>query len=226
MDPQKKAPSLVDLCINLAMENVRYIGSVSGLDSNLLERILPHCNITQLTRIENCSKGTDLSPVTDKLWKRFYEMEYGVDNATRVIERMQQKKVQFKWKQLFEAKKKEREEAENKISKKLKQSYAESLAEKQSRQTRMTTKIPPSKRGFWGGSGSSHLTNYKSPLMKKAKVELLKSPEVINHKAVKRTFQSSSTSISRSVAAPTRPNNSSRINGASSSRSFNPISRR
>jgi elongin-A len=226
MDAQRRAPSLVDLCTNVAIENVRYIGNVSGLDLNLLERILPHCNKTQLAHIENCSKGTDLSPVTDKLWKRFYEMEFGVDNAKMIIERMNRKQVQFTWKRLYEAKTKEREEAEDKISKKLKQSYAESLAEKKSRQTKMTGKIPPPKRSFWGGSGSSFATNYKSPLMKKAKIELLKSPESINHKTMKRTLQSSSTSISRSIPAPTKPNNYSRINGASSSRSINSMSRR
>ncbi|KAF3324257.1 transcription elongation factor B polypeptide 3 [Carex littledalei] len=217
MDAQRRPPSLVDLCTNVAIENVRYIGNVSGLDINLLERILPHCNKTQLAHIENCTKGTDLSPVTDKLWKRFYEMEFGVDNANMIIERMNRKQVQFTWKRLYEAKTKEREEAENKISQKLKQSYAESLAEKKSRQTKMTAKIPPPKRSFWGGNGPSFSTNYKSPLMKKAKIELLKSPEIINHKTMKRTLQSSSTSISRSVPTPTRPNNYSKSNGASSS---------
>lgn len=47
-------------------------------------------------------QGTDLSPVTDKLWKRFYEMEFGVDNAKMIIERMNRKQVQFTWKRLYE----------------------------------------------------------------------------------------------------------------------------
>lgn len=47
-------------------------------------------------------KGRDLSPVTDSLWKIFYEKEFGVQNAETVIKRMKQKKVVFKWRLLYE----------------------------------------------------------------------------------------------------------------------------
>ncbi|CAL9765286.1 unnamed protein product [Musa acuminata subsp. burmannicoides] len=60
--------------------------------------------------------------------KRFYEQQFGVESANTVINRMKQKKVVSKWRLLYEAKQKEREEAKNRMAKKLKQSYAESQA--------------------------------------------------------------------------------------------------
>ena len=47
-------------------------------------------------------QGRDLSPVTDRLWKRFYVQQFGEDNANLVIKRMKQRDVVFKWRQLFE----------------------------------------------------------------------------------------------------------------------------
>ncbi|KAJ3677359.1 hypothetical protein LUZ60_003083 [Juncus effusus] len=226
MDSIRKAPSLVDLCTKLAIENVRYIGNVSGLDYNMLERILPHCSVTQLTHIENCTEDRDLSPVTNKLWKKFYELQFGPDSLRIADERMKKNKVRFKWKQLYEAKTKERDEAQKRIGEKLKNRYAEATAQRQSKQIKMTSKLPPSgKRAFWGGGSS---TSYKSPIMKKAKIEYLKSPEKINHSTIKRTTSvqrtnsssSTSTSLTRSISAPKRPNNSSRINSANNPRPF------
>lgn len=43
-----------------------------------------------------------MSPITDKLWKRFYEIDFGAQNTKLVIERMRQKKVTFKWMKLYE----------------------------------------------------------------------------------------------------------------------------
>jgi len=48
-------------------------------------------------------------------------------------------------------------------------------AEKQSKQIKLCTKVPPSsKRSFFGGSGPSSLSNsnYKSPILKKARIEV------------------------------------------------------
>lgn len=47
-----KAPSLVDLCVNLAVDNVRYLGDVGETDAHLLERVLCHCTLDQLMHIE------------------------------------------------------------------------------------------------------------------------------------------------------------------------------
>lgn len=128
MEFPRKVPTLVELCLQTAISNLRYIGDVGEVDLYLLKDILPHCNIDQLTHIENSTQGRDLSPVTDALWKRFYEQQFGVESANTVIKRMKQKKIVFKWRQLFEAKTKEREEAQNKMGEKLKQRYAETQA--------------------------------------------------------------------------------------------------
>ncbi|XP_075498014.1 elongin-A-like isoform X2 [Primulina tabacum] len=118
-------PSLVDLCIQVAIDNVRYLGDVGETDFHLLERILPHCTLDQLMHIENNTKGRDLSPATDELWKKFYVRQFGIESANLVVERMGQKRVIFKWKQLYEAKLKDREEATQKSLDRIKKRYQE-----------------------------------------------------------------------------------------------------
>ncbi|KAJ8458299.1 hypothetical protein OPV22_031225 [Ensete ventricosum] len=212
-----------------AISNVRYIGDVGEVDLYLLKDILPHCNIDQLTHIENSTEGRDLTPVTDALWKRFYEQQFGVESANTVIKRMKQKKVVFKWRQLFEAKSKEREEAQNKMGEKLKQRYAETQAKKQSRQIQICSKIPPSagKRSYWGGSGpSSSLSNVKGNLMKKAKLEYLNSHEAKVHALIRRNASQGSSLSQPSLPRSTRHNNFLQSNSASSSKNGKPVARK
>lgn len=52
----RKVPTLVDLCTQTAIANIRYIGDVGEVDLHLLKDILTHCNIDQLTHIENSTK--------------------------------------------------------------------------------------------------------------------------------------------------------------------------
>lgn len=51
-----KLPSLVDLCVRTAIDNLRYLGDVGETDSDLLDRILPHCTLDQLMHVEKCTK--------------------------------------------------------------------------------------------------------------------------------------------------------------------------
>lgn len=53
---ERKVPSLVDMCIQLAIDNIRYLGDVGETDLHLLERILPHCKVDQLKHIEDSTK--------------------------------------------------------------------------------------------------------------------------------------------------------------------------
>ncbi|XP_033144310.1 uncharacterized protein LOC103858028 isoform X3 [Brassica rapa] len=183
----KKPPSLVDLCVRLAIDNVRYIGYVGGVDFQLLEKILQHCTLEQLMHIEDSTPDTDLSPVTNELWKRFYEKQYGAKNLSFVMEKMERSKVSFKWRELYEAKLKVVEEDEKEAVDRLKQRYKNEDARKQSRQTKLCAKTPPMKKPFWGNSGTSYnLSNVKSNIMKKAKLDVLKSQEVKNLTAIKR----------------------------------------
>lgn len=183
-----KVPSLVDLCVEKLIDNVRYLGNVGCVDQHLLERILPHCTREQLMHVEKSTKGRDLSPVTDKLWKKFYEKQYGIDSTNEVIKKMREKRVSFRWKQLYEAKGKEVAQAENEALDRIKQLYKKEDARKQSRQVRTCTKLPPSsKRRFWGDNGPGYnVSNVKSNIMKKAKIEFLKSNEVKNLAAMKK----------------------------------------
>lgn len=61
MPMRSKAPSLVDLCVRTAIDNLRYLGDVGETDAELLGRILPHCTVDQLMHIEKSSKVRFLS---------------------------------------------------------------------------------------------------------------------------------------------------------------------
>lgn len=215
------APSLVDLCINMAIDNIRYLGDVGETDFDFLEQILPHCTKDQLMHVEKSTKGRDLSPVTDKLWKKFYEKDFGIERTNLVIERMRKKKVNFRWLQLYQAKLREVDEAENEAADRLKNSYKKEVARKQSRQVRICEKVPPSSnKRSWGG-GNYNVSNTKGNLMKKAKLDYLKSPEVRNAAAMKRPgFQ-------RNLSTPPmkKPNAFSGNQLASSSNQSKPIER-
>ncbi|KAJ1441396.1 hypothetical protein SESBI_01541 [Sesbania bispinosa] len=195
----RKLPTLVDLCVQKVIDNIRYLGNVGSVDHHLLERILPHCTLDQLMHVEKASEGSDLSPVTDKLWKKFFEKQFGTNSTNEVIKRMREKRVSFKWMQLYEAKVKEMAQAENEALDRIKQLYKKEDARKQSRQVRLCTKVPPSsKRRFWGDNGPGYnVSNVKSNIMKKAKIDLLKSQEVKNLAAMKKnSIQRSNSSSS------------------------------
>jgi len=53
-----KIPTLVDLCVQKVIDNVRYLGNVGYVDQHLLERILPHCTVDQLMHVEKSTKVT------------------------------------------------------------------------------------------------------------------------------------------------------------------------
>ncbi|XP_009802919.1 uncharacterized protein LOC107762669 [Nicotiana tabacum] len=220
---RRMVPSLVDLCVQTAIDNVRYLGDVGETDSHLLERILPHCSLEQLIHVENSTQGRDLSQVTDRLWKRFYQIQFGEKSTNQVVERMKQKKVTFKWKLLYEAKSKEVEETQQRSFERIKELYQKEDAKRQSRQVRVCTKVPPSsnKRSFWGSGPGSSFCNTKSTLMKKAKIEFVNSREVKNlaamkNKAVQRNHSHSQISPAKkpggfsSMASSSRSNFTSR----------------
>ncbi|XP_039011313.1 transcription elongation factor B polypeptide 3 isoform X1 [Hibiscus syriacus] len=219
----RHSPSLVDLCVRTAIDNVRYLGDVGETDTHLLERILPHCTIDQLLHVETSTKGRDLSPVTDKLWKNFYELQFGRDSMKVVIERMKRKKVSFRWRQLYEAKLKDVQEAENKAIDRLRQLYKKEDARKQSRQVQLCTKVPPSsKRSFFSGSGPGCSFSNKSNIMKKAKIDFMKSQEVKNLAAIKKKAVQSH----HSGSAVTKSSGFCGKNSASISKHAKPLERR
>ncbi|XP_062191750.1 uncharacterized protein LOC133895450 isoform X2 [Phragmites australis] len=174
MEFGRKPLSLVELCVRTVIDNLQYLGSVDGVEMQLLKRILPHCTLEQLTCIENRTK-MDLSPVTDALWKRFYQRQFGEDNLNLVIKKMKQSRAHYKWQDLFRAKTEKQKEIEDMMVEKFTKKFKAEKAEKQSKQIKLCTKVPPSsKRSFFGRGGPSNLSNsnYKSPILKKARIEV------------------------------------------------------
>ncbi|XAR50817.1 hypothetical protein NMG60_11005263 [Bertholletia excelsa] len=223
---KRTIPSLVDLCVQTAIDNIRYLGDVGETDLHLLERILPHCTVEQLMHVENSTEGRDLSPVTDKLWKKFYESQFGAKSVNLVIERMKQKRVSFKWKQLYEAKMKDFEEAQQKSFDRIRELYKKENARKQSKQVQFCTKVPPSsnKRSFFGGGPSGNLGNTKSNIMKKAKLQFLNSQEMTNLAVMKKSSlqrsQESASSFSRPAGFLGRDSASTAKHAKSMGRTF------
>ena len=130
--------------INKAIDSLRFLGDVGQTDLNFLEHILPHCTVDQLMHIENCSKGRDLTPITNKLWKTFYEKKFGMDGVNCVLDRMKPKES-FRWKQMYELKMKELEEKAVGIEKRYIQNCRNEKARKQSRQVKICEISPSSK---------------------------------------------------------------------------------
>lgn len=53
---RRKPLSLLELCVRKAIDNLRYMESVDGVEMDLLKRILPHCTLEHLTNIEKNTK--------------------------------------------------------------------------------------------------------------------------------------------------------------------------
>lgn len=47
-------------------------------------------------------QGRDLSPVTNQVWKTFFELDFGAHSVNVVVERMKKEKVKFPWRKLYE----------------------------------------------------------------------------------------------------------------------------
>jgi len=120
MESGRKPRSLLDMCVQKLIDNLRYVVRVDGIEMELLKRILPHCTLEQLTRIENRTE-MDISPVTDSLWKRFYQREFGEEHTNMVIKRMKESggRVRYTWRELFKAKTEKQKEVEDKMLEKI-----------------------------------------------------------------------------------------------------------
>uniref|UniRef100_A0A0E0LRQ4 Elongin-A n=1 Tax=Oryza punctata TaxID=4537 RepID=A0A0E0LRQ4_ORYPU len=166
---RRKPISLLELCIRTTMDNLRYVDNVDGVEMDLLQRILPHCKLEDLTRIENNTE-MDLTPVTDKLWKLFYTQQFGEENANQVVKRMSTSGARYKWKDLFDVKTEKQREFEEKMGQRLVKKYEAAKA----------------------GSGPSNLSSYKSPMLKKARMEVnsqAKMKAAIQRNTIARTSQ-------------------------------------
>ncbi|XP_047320364.1 uncharacterized protein LOC124924355 [Impatiens glandulifera] len=107
---KKNPSSLINQCIKKVIDNLGYLGDVGDTEILLLDPILSQCTIQQLIHIEESTKGRDLSEITDEVWKRSYQTDFGVISASLVIERIHENNVSYKWKILYEAKKKDVED--------------------------------------------------------------------------------------------------------------------
>lgn len=101
-------PSLLELCIRTACENVAHIGDVGSLPTQFVSRILQSCSgVDQLRHIEVCSKRLDLSQVTDELWRGWFANDFGTTCAEYIMhtgERLGPANSTPKWRRLYDEK--------------------------------------------------------------------------------------------------------------------------
>lgn len=114
-------PSLVDLCVKTAIDNIEDLGDVGVTDSKFLIQILPHCTVDQLKYIEDSTDERDLSPMTDHLWENFYKKNFGEKSFNEVVHKLKSRNLTFSWKKLYEAKLMDVEEAQQRSNKRMKQ---------------------------------------------------------------------------------------------------------
>ncbi|KAL8151127.1 hypothetical protein V2J09_020935 [Rumex salicifolius] len=166
-----KSPSLVDLCVQTAIDNIQYLGNVGEVETHLLDRILPHCTIEQLMHIENETEGRDLCQATDKLWKKFYEAIFGTQHTSDVVEKMKLCKRKFLWRQLYQAKLMVQREPKKPFLERLMQLHKKEDERRQ--QLRICVRAPTTARKRCVNAAGSNLPNAESKIMKKPKEECL-----------------------------------------------------
>ncbi|KAM1526170.1 hypothetical protein ACFX10_010536 [Malus domestica] len=201
MDVEAKAAAPPSMVADLLRRNG---GNVSDIEFSVLEKILPQCTVGELRQVEKSSGGRDLSPVTDKLWRKFYEQKFGPLMTDASSKRMKENE-RYRWMELFDSKEKEElDEAEKKAAERLKRRYKEEALRKQSRrvvvckETEVTSssrnkrkrsedEVPSSSSNKGSNSGSSCggddgpvRKRKESLIMKKARKDFVNCIEVKN----------------------------------------------
>ena len=175
------------------LTHAAHVGDNRGLeifaacDDEILKQVLPHCTVDQLKYVEKClkSKGRDLGPATDKLWKKFYERKFGVQSANVVAQRMKERKVWYKWVALYEAKLKEVSEKANRAIERVGKLYEKEKSANKARQVKVITVVSNNKK-----NNNKRVYTFEAPnlirgnLMKKARKEFLNCLEVKNPQAI------------------------------------------
>lgn len=177
--------SLTEICLFSVIDNIDLIGDVGDTDFELLRKILLHCNVDQLQRIEDATEGRDLTPITDELWRRFYARKYGAESMATVERRMKKRGLSITWRALYDAKLKEQEETQQRCVNRLKELYLEAKQQKQSRQVQLLNIVPSSgrKRKFTAIGGPERPSGNQSgaTLLKKARVDFSRSQQIMGY---------------------------------------------
>ncbi|CAF2077990.1 hypothetical protein HID58_043781 [Brassica napus] len=95
---QKETPSLRDLLLKPLTGSLTHVNS---MPDDLLERFLGLCNSEELLRIDI---NNDIYKLTDPVWKRFYQHEFGSKEAELVHQNLGMCDTSFKWSECFHEK--------------------------------------------------------------------------------------------------------------------------
>ncbi|KAF2543548.1 hypothetical protein F2Q68_00032368 [Brassica cretica] len=95
---QKEASSLRDLCLKSLTGSLTYVNS---MPEDLLKRFLGLCTSEELLRIDI---NNDIYKLTDPVWKRFYQHEFGSKETELVHQNLGMCDTSFKWSECFHEK--------------------------------------------------------------------------------------------------------------------------
>lgn len=199
--------SLLDLAVRKAIDNLQYIGDVGETDLQLLRRILPHCTADQLDYIEKSTKGRDLSPVTDELWRKFYDRKWGKDELEEAQLKPQAKR-KYPWRRLYQNKLIAEAEKQSKGVNRLRELYKEQNSQKESRQMKPVDLKPPEskrlKRTFTAGSSGSSKVVSKGRLMQKSRMDFAKSNQASRNATMARNRSNLNNGINQRTLGSSR----------------------
>lgn len=126
-----------------AIDNVHMLGDVGGMSELRLRKILPHASTEHLLHIETCSKGRDLTSITDPLWRIHFARRFGERNAKMCEKQMPQGGPPHTWRSLYEEKVAEQEKLQEEGVERLRELYHQQNAVKASRKIQCIDKMAP-----------------------------------------------------------------------------------
>lgn len=95
---QKETSSLIDMCLERLTVSLNYVNS---MPEELLERLLGLCTSEEVLRLET---NNDIYSLTDPVWKRFYQHEFGSKETELVHQNLGMYDTSFKWSECFNQK--------------------------------------------------------------------------------------------------------------------------
>ncbi|GAQ77802.1 RNA polymerase II transcription factor SIII subunit A [Klebsormidium nitens] len=195
--PQRAADcamhKLQELCLYKIVDNLDMLGDVGDTPAIFLERILAHCTLDQLKRIEDASKGRDLESITNEFWHRFYQKKWGAE-ATGIIEnRVQKKGLPLRWRALYDHKVKQEEQIQAKCVSRLRELFIKEKNEKLARTVQVCARRPEVKKRAVGPQSPGGVQ--RGRLLAKAKKDYVGSFDAQRRKSLLQRQPSSGPSV-------------------------------
>ncbi|KAL0946757.1 hypothetical protein HGRIS_012934 [Hohenbuehelia grisea] len=143
----RRIPTLVQLCQRVAVNHIENITDVGGLSYEIARPILVSCNADALSQIEDSSP--DLMSSTSELWEVICRREFAL--ATAQLEKGEDSSLlNLSWKERYFAIREREHDRLEALTSKMKRRRQEEEDKKKEREVKITTRLPPGRKPFWG----------------------------------------------------------------------------